>query len=262
MRPISGILMHLAIISLMLMAVAPMTFGASERIALGQYYLSFDLNTPLKYTIEVLPTIVDDNGTSYGVYIRFTNQTKILMGIAISKNATDSTFEPGLRYVRCQASRDKNATVTTRSVDNKIGIETTSLSLSGDPTFTYRSWLDSRKCDCGDVYAGTTKLEIIGIVPTNISENLLKTLHVASLTGDSTQKMPGVQPNDKVQLSGKGGATIAGNMQTQPPLRPTTKTASNRYPSEIYNEDPWLNSFNNADPAYLALHEWANAETG
>ena len=114
-------------------------------------------------------------------YIKFSNDTQILMGIDIFNTAKDATLEPELELVQVYARGDENTTVTTRSVDGRMGIQTTSISKSGDPSFSFRSWIDSQKCECGEVYAGTAKLEILGIVPANISENLLNSLHVVSM---------------------------------------------------------------------------------
>lgn len=252
--------MSLAISFFILMGIMPLTLGASETIVLGQYEVSFDLNTPLDYTIEVQPPLLGENDTNYGAYIIFTNQTRILMGIDVLKNASDSTFEPELRYVRCLANSDENVTVTTRSVDNQTGIQTASVSKSGDPTFTFRSWLDSEKCDCGDVYAGTTKLEIIGVVPINISENLLNTLHVTSLT--SMQDQSNAEQNDMVQLSGEQGAAIAEEMQPMSPLNASPNVLSDKPASDKLDlENAWLESFYPTDPANIYLHKWANLET-
>lgn len=252
MNSFSGKIMCFAISILILMVIAPMAFGSSETIVLGRYEVSFDLNTPLNHTIEVQPPLVGENDTNYGAYIKFTNQTRILMGIDVSKNARDSTFEPELKYVRCLASGDENATVATMLVDNQIGIQTASVSKSGYPTFTFRSWLDSEKCDCGDVYAGTTKLEIIGVVPINISENLLNTLHVASLTSMPDQF--NAEKNDVVQVSGKQGTAIAKEMKPMQPLNARPNVLSDK----LDHENAWLESIYPADPASIYLHEWAN----
>ena len=251
-------MMCLSIGILMLIAALPMALGgATESVVLGQYNVSFDLNTSMNHTIEVQPPIVSENDTSYRAYITFTNQTQILMGIDVLNNATDSTFEPELRYVEMLAKGDENATVTTRVVDNKTGIETNSISKSGDPTFTFRSWLDSEKCECGEVYAGTTKLEMTGIVPINISDNLLNTMHIVSLTNIPAPELQSAQPGGSVQLSGAQGAAIAKETQPMEPLNPT--------PSTSYNKptlgDAWLNSFYPVDPAYYQLLYWANSET-
>jgi hypothetical protein len=243
-----------AISIVILAAIMPITFGASETIVLGQYEVSFDLNTSLNHTIEVQPPVVGENDTNYGAYITFTNETQILMGIDVLINATDSTLEPELRFVKCLASHDENATVTTRIVNNQTGIETTSLSKTGDSTFTFRSWLDSQKCDCGEVFAGTTKLEILGIVSRNISENLLNTLHVTSLANISMEDQQNLQPNNTIQLSGEQGAAIAKAIEPQPPLSPSPNIPTNK----PYLENAWLESFAPADPAYYYLHAWAN----
>jgi hypothetical protein len=164
MKPFFGKMMYCALGILILISLVPVAFGASERIVMGQYNVSFDLNTPLNHTIESQSPSVGNNGTNYRAYIRFTNQTQILIGIDISKNPKDSTIEPEERFVSALVLQDKNATIATRTIDNKPGILTTSTSKSGDPTFTFSYWLDSKKCDCGDVYAGTAKLEMVGIV--------------------------------------------------------------------------------------------------
>lgn len=204
--------------------------GAKENVVLGQYEVSFDLDTSLDYTIEPQPPIMRENDTSYSAYIKFTNETQILMGIDVFKVARDATFEPMLEIVQLYARGDENATVVTRSVDGKSGVQTTSLSASGDPTFTFRSWIDSEKCNCGEVYAGTAKLEIIGIVPTNISDSLLDTLHVAAASA---------RPD-----AGTGAAATS---------EPEGVTIS-----EFYIDNMWLNEFYPTDPAYYQLHKWAN----
>lgn len=217
---------------LMLIAALPAAFGSAESIALGQYDVSFDLNTPMTHTIEVQPPMVGENDTLYSASIKFTDQMKILMGISVSKNAVDSTLASELRYIKILASSDENTTVISRSVDNHMGIQTSSLSKSGDPAFTFRSWLDSVKCECGDVYAGTTKLEVLGVVPTNISDNLLNSLQVSSEQGKAISK------------------------ETQ--AKPASVSSSAK---EFNIKDPWLDSsFYPNDPAWISLHEWANAE--
>jgi len=250
--------MCLSIGILMLIAAAfPMVLGATESVVLGQYNVSFDLNTSMNHAIEVQPPIVSENDTSYRAYITFTNQTQILMGIDVLNNATDSTFEPELRYVEMLAKGDENATVTTKVVDNKTGIETNSISKAGDPTFTFRSWLDSEKCECGEVYAGTTKLEMTGIVPINISDNLLNTLHIVELSNIAAPNLQSAQSTGSVLLSGAQGAAIAEGTQPQPPLIPTSSVTK----KEPYIEQAWLNSFYPVDPAYYQLLYWANSET-
>lgn len=196
--------------------VLPLTFGASEKIVMGQYDVSFDLNTPLKYTIESQSPIVSNNGTNYSATIIFTNQTQILMGIDISKTPKDSTIGPEERYVSALARKDKNATVTTRTIDNELGVLTTSVSKSGIPTFTFSYWLDSKKCDCGDVFAGTARLKMVGVAPRNITENLLNTLHVTSSTNTSVPAQTTVPVRKITELTGTQGASIAKQNQLQP----------------------------------------------
>lgn len=205
--------------------------GAEEKVVLGQYEVSFDLDTSLAYTIEAQPPIFRENDTSYSAYIKFTNETQILMGIDVFKAARDATLEPMLEIVQLYSRGDENATVVTRSVDGKTGVQTSSLSASGDPTFTFRSWIDREKCDCGEVYAGTAKLEVIGIVPTNISDSLLDTLHVAAASA---------RPDTGA------GATVTGE--------PGGVTIS----KEFYIDNMWLNEFYPTDPAYYQLDKWAN----
>lgn len=226
--------------------------GASERVVLDQYEISFDLDTLLSHTIEVQPPVLGENDTSYSAYIKFTNETQILMGIDIFKTAKDATLEPELKIVQMYAKGDENATVTTRYVDGKSGIQTSSTSKSGDPTFTFRSWIDSQKCDCGDVFAATARLEILGIVPTNISENLLNSLHVVSLTAAQTPNQVGSSTN-KSLLSGRQGPATSEDIMS-------SNVSTSRLDSAkiAYIENAWLESFYPVDPAYYQLHAWAN----
>lgn len=241
---------------LTLIVLAPMTFGASERIVMGQYNVSFDLNTPMNHTIESQSPLVSNNGTNYRAYIRFTNQTQILMGLDVSKTTKDSTLEPEERFVSALALQDKNATVTTRTIDNKPGILTTSVSKSGNPTFTFSYWLDSKKCDCGDVFVGTTKLEMVGIVPRNITENLLNTLHVTSSTNASMQAQPNLPAGGRVEVGGTQGAAIAKQLQPQPPLNPSPATS---YISPSLERD-MAGIIGPDDPSNYYLYHWANGD--
>ena len=136
-----------------------------------------------------------------------------------------------LEIVQLYSRGDENATVITRSVDGKTGVQTSSLSASGEPTFTFRSWIDSEKCDCGEVYAGTAKLEIIGIVPTNISDSLLDTLHMTAASA-----LPGTGTSVAVTGEPEGVAV----------------------PNEFYIDNMWLNEFYPTDPAYYQLQKWAD----
>ena len=231
----------------LIIAICPAN-GETESVVLSDYEVSFDLDTSLGHTIEVQPPIIGENDTNYGAYIKFSNETQILMGIDVFNTAKDATLEPELELVQVYARGDENTTVTTRSVDGRMGIQTTSISKSGDPSFSFRSWIDSQKCECGEVYAGTAKLEILGIVPANISENLLNSLHVVSMANAVAPEPAGSQ-TEPAALSGTQSAANAPSPVSASSLDSTQKAKI---------EKAWLNSFYPADPAYWQLHAWAN----
>lgn len=230
-----------------MIAVCPAN-GEIESMFLGDYEVLFDLDTSLSHTIDVQPPVIEENDTNYAAYIKFTNETQILMGIDVFNAAKDATLETELELVQIYARGDENATVTTRSVDGKTGIQTSSISKSGDPTFTFRSWLDSHKCECGEVYAGSAILEILGIVPTNISENLLNSLHAVSLKDGSMPEQAG----SLTETAPLGGSQAAANAPSQ--ISASSLISAQR----AYAEKAWLNSFYPSDPAYWQLHAWAN----
>ncbi len=231
----------------LIIAICPAN-GETESVVLSDYKVSFDLDTSLGHTIEVQPPIIGENDTNYGAYIKFSNETQILMGIDVFNTAKDATLEPELELVQVYARGDENTTVTTRSVDGRMGIQTTSISKSGDPSFSFRSWIDSQKCECGEVYAGTAKLEILGIVPANISENLLNSLHVVSMA-NAVAPEPAGSKTQPAALSG-----------TQPAANEASPVSASSLDSvqKAKIEKAWLNSFYPADPAYWQLHAWAN----
>ncbi len=240
-----------------LISLTSITFGANENIVMGPYGIAFDLNTTLNHTIEVQPPIVSENGTNYRAYIRFTNETQILVGVDESRTPRDSTLETEERFVSALALQDRNATVTVRTVDNKQGILTTSLSESGMPTFTFSYWLNSNKCDCGDVWAGRTKLEMVGIVPMDITESLLNTLHVTNVTGMPAQVQPSVPVSGGIQsVGGAQGAAIAKELQPQPPLKPSPSTTS--IPPGLSSS--LAGNVGPDDPAYYYLYHWSRGD--
>lgn len=231
----------------LIIAICPAN-GEIESVVLGDYEVSFDLDTSSSHTIEVQPPIIGENDTNYGAYIKFSNDTQILMGIDVFNTAKDATLEPELELVQVYARGDENTTVTTRSVDGRMGIQTSSISKSGDPSFTFRSWIDSQKCECGEVYAGSAKLEILGIVPTNISENLLNSLHVASMAD-------AIAPEQAGSLTGTAPPAAAQAAATVPSQISASSLDSTQ---KAYAEKAWLDSFYPSDPAYWQLHAWAN----
>jgi hypothetical protein len=48
----------------------------SSRIITGPYDITFDLNTPKNYTVDVMPYLETNNSTVYTVLINVANETK------------------------------------------------------------------------------------------------------------------------------------------------------------------------------------------
>ena len=61
---------------LILLALISVASAGPSRITTGPYNMTFDLNTPKNYTIEVMPPLVDNNYTSYTALINVANETK------------------------------------------------------------------------------------------------------------------------------------------------------------------------------------------
>ncbi len=165
--------------------MSSLAFAATENRQLGPYAVSFDMNTPMQYQIQLLPENQTPISTVYPMLIITDNTTSAAVLITQFNNPVDSTLQMhgSLAIWRLRASGFNAAPPENMTIDGKDGFLITGVPFEGanlpiNQIFQAQYWLDSINCDCGPVSAGTTSVEISSSYPEDVTRNLLNTLRV------------------------------------------------------------------------------------
>ena len=110
------------IVCLMLLTLISVASAGPSRITTGQYNITFDLNTPQNYTVEVMPPLEDSNYTSYTALINVANDTKAGIYIWDLKAPEDATIMTIENVYKAYTHDLQNASVEIGKIDGKDGI--------------------------------------------------------------------------------------------------------------------------------------------
>ncbi len=188
-------------ICLMLMA-ATMASAGSEKITTGPYDISFDLGTPLNYTVNVFSPLEDKNYTTYSVDIDVPNQTHSGIYIFEMKTPMDATMDVLTRitywkqlYQLC-AGEFLKANVKVGKVDGKDAMIAYALTNKSRQIYLCRYFLDGKGIDNVPVYAGSIDIQVVNILPADssqgmaIADNLFRTIHIEKTNISTASKIP------------------------------------------------------------------------
>lgn len=185
---------------LMLLALISVASADPSRITTGPYNITFDLNTPKNYTIEVMPPLVDVNYTSYTALINVANETKAGIYIWDLKTPEDATITTIEEVYKAYIHDLQNASVETGQIDGKDGIIAYYVDRQNRQTFLCRYWLDSKKIDNSSLYAGSIEVRLYGTMPRNSTEgmdtagSLINTLHIEKFANPDAEAAKAVAP--------------------------------------------------------------------
>jgi hypothetical protein len=206
-----------AIAYMMLLALISITSAAPSNVMTGPYNITFDLDTTMNYTVEVMSPLEDNNSTSYTVLIEVPNVTRSGVYISDMKTPEDATIATVERMYRYAARDLKDASVEVGEIDGKDGIITSYIDQQNRRVFEGKYWLDSKKCDCGPLSAGSIAVRIIGTIPQNSTEgmnitgSLINTLHIEKIKGQFAKAVvlaPYILAHDQAVQDNHGYAII------------------------------------------------------
>ncbi len=165
--------------------------AAHETSQLGPYTASFDMNTNLKYQVQVANPIDLPIATVYSMRVATDNSTRAQITLTENKNLTDSTsaMYKQLMIMDLALVGFNTTNVNDMMIDGKNGFLVTASPISGNnilpaTTNLFRAiyWLDSKNCECGPVSVGTTSVDITSTYPQDVTQGLLNSLHVVKGT--------------------------------------------------------------------------------
>jgi hypothetical protein len=170
-----------AVLALVLSSVA---LAAPETHQIGPYKVSFDMNTPMKYQIQMLTPQSSSSSTVYPLLIGTNNSTGASIAITEYKSPMDSTIQmqEALTFYRL-ATRGLNATAPmNQTIDGKNGFLISAVPFSGSKLpagikeYVAQYWPESQSY--GPVSAGTESVDITSTYPQDVTMNLLKSISI------------------------------------------------------------------------------------
>lgn len=182
----------------MIFMLVAMVYAKPVEIPAGPYKVSFDLNTSREYNITLHPEVEDNDSSWYYLEIMFDNDSKAGIGINHYKSWQYADFPCTYwigRYLKAEealgeiingSSREmiidgKNASVVDVYAVNALKNKTINSTMA-------EYWLDSQEIAGYGLEAGRTNVEIISILPENLTEDLLNTLHIEAVLLNETLK--------------------------------------------------------------------------
>lgn len=198
-------LLFVVALALLLSSVALATPDSSQ---LGQYTVSFDLNTDMQYQKSVVEPTEAGVQTLSQLRIFTDNSTAASISVVEYKDLTDATISmhKSLMTFQMILSGFNVTSVEDMTIDGKPGFVEESVPVSsalGMPAdaklYSAMYWIDSAACgDCGAVSAGKTYVAVSSSYPQDVTQSLLSSLHVemgqaTAAPATTTQDMPPAQ---------------------------------------------------------------------
>ena len=171
----------------LVLMLSSLALAAPETHQLGPYMVSFDLNTNMNHQVQMSNPMSTASATVYTMKILTDNSTGAGISIIENNALTDSTTSTIKQLVAMgMALSGINTTnIVDVPIDGKNGFVAMGVPFAAQsnmPSELYRGvyWLDSTDCTtCGPVSVGKTSVDISSTYPQDVTQNLLKSIHVA-----------------------------------------------------------------------------------
>lgn len=201
--------MKLLLAAAFVLMLSSLALAATETEQLGPYTVTFDMNTPMQYQVQVQEPIETPYLTIYSLRISTDDTTGAGIGITEYRNRTDATLDVAKQIMAMDmALRGINVTSSAEdmTIDGRDGFlimgepasQTTNAPQSAR-LFRASYWLDSVECECGPVSVGNVNVGISSSYPEDVTRNLLSTLMISSGQQAPVQTMAG-QPQMTQQI--------------------------------------------------------------
>lgn len=182
--------------SAMLFILSALAFAEPRGISAGPYNISFDLNTTMEYNVTLNPEVEDNESSWYYLDIMFDNNTRAAVGITAYKEWQCAEY-PCIYWenLYLRAAKDageiQNGSASETTIDGNEGvIIRQEILMPGEDVATNSTiaeyWLDAEEIEGYGLMAAKTEVEMISLLPENLTEDLINTIHVEVNQQDST----------------------------------------------------------------------------
>lgn len=262
--------MRLLYVLITFLALASLSMAAPERVTAGPYTISFDLNTTMNYTVDILPAKEIDNQTytKYQIIASTNNASWATIAIDDYRDLQDSNIKDELRYRTILLGKESGTFAGERMIDGRIGVFDNITRSNGDHFSDASYWLDSKKCECGPVYVGRVRVEVLSTYPQDIVESLLRTINVTS--SEMPSAMPSTfQPQAQAAIEPVSSPSEEpAQVPVQTPVQAPVETSSSIVPNIIVaNQNPvsgnvMIQEVDSDGPGFVAIHASLNGALG
>ena len=167
--------------------LSTMAMAAPESYQLGEYVVSFDLNTDATYQIQTVDPIEGSASTVYPLLIVTDNNTGASVTLTENKELQDASMGLNREVSALRLILYKGINVTESDemdIDGADGFVLSGLPIPGSnlpeiPYYYASYWLDSNECgDCESLSVATTNVGITSTYSEEITKALLNSIHI------------------------------------------------------------------------------------
>jgi len=171
---------------MLLLATVPWTSAKTEEVSVGSFNVSFDLSTTENYTVTSNFT-TQDGSQSGIVKIVLNDGSEAAIGVTAYDQWQYAGLSSDMDYMNLSLQSDENViegSVSQETVDGQPAVVVAQTRKQPGAESTMNStiviyWADGKQIEGYNVPVSKTKVEIISMLPDNMTQSLLDTLHVA-----------------------------------------------------------------------------------
>jgi hypothetical protein len=168
--------------------LSALALAGPEEISAGPYNISFDLNTTTDYNLTLYPVVEDNDSSLYRLSIGLDDGTMADIGVVENKDwqygEYPCTFWQGMYLSAAKVSGEiQNGSVSEATIDGREGLVIRQEIFNQSQARTINStiaryWLDAEEIEGYGLMAAKTEVQMISILPENLTDDLLNTIHV------------------------------------------------------------------------------------
>ena len=204
----------------MLFMLSALAFAEPVEISAGPYNISFDLNTAMPYNVTLHPEVENNESSWYYVDIMFDNDTRAALGITAYKSWQCANYpcvwwENMYLKAAKEAGEIQNGSSSEATIDGKDGYIIRQEILNSTTNRVINStiaeyWVDAEEIEGYGLMAAKTELEMISLLPENLTEDLLNTIHVEINPQNSTLTTMSYEGDPMITIRDQTDADPAG----------------------------------------------------
>ncbi len=207
-----------------LIILTALAFADPDEISAGPYNVSFDLDTEMEYNVTLHPEVEDNESSWYHIDIMFEDGSEAAIGVTTYKEWQPADFpcvywENMYLQAAKAAGEIQNGSASEATIDGNAGYIIHQEILMPDTGKVVNSaiaeyWLDAEEIEGYGLLAAKTQVEMISLLPENLTEDLIGTIHVepsrqeGTLTTLAYEGEPGIIIRDQTNADPEGAVVI------------------------------------------------------